>query len=141
LVYNDYVLTEWKKFQAEQHWREALLKATKKIDVRRFLDVGCVAGQEMLPFTARSKNRRSGLYARIVHKRFAAKGFGEKVELIRASGDALPFAEDAFDVLICRIALRYMNVKPALREMAQILRPRGVFFKVSRFAILYVEVR
>ncbi len=52
-VYNNYALTEWKKFQAEPHRREALLKATEKIEVRRVLDIGCGAGQEMLPFAAR----------------------------------------------------------------------------------------
>jgi ubiquinone/menaquinone biosynthesis C-methylase UbiE len=59
---------------------------------------------------------------------FAAEGFGGKVEFIRASGHALPFADDAFDVLICRIALMYMNVKPALQEMARVFRPGGMFF-------------
>jgi ubiquinone/menaquinone biosynthesis C-methylase UbiE len=130
--YNDYALTEWKKFQAEPHRREALLKATEKIDVRRVLDIGCGAGQEMLPFAARGA-KTVGLdfmpeVGQVGHKMFAAEGLGEKVEFIRAKGHELPFADDAFDVLICRIALMYMKVKPALREMARIFRPGGIFF-------------
>ncbi len=34
----------------------------------------------------------------------------------------------AFDVLICRIAIMYMNIKLALREMERVLRPGGMFF-------------
>ena len=131
-VYNNYALTEWKKFQAEPHRREALLKATEKIDVRRVLDIGCGAGQEMLPFAARGA-KTVGLdfmpeVGQVGREMFAAEGFGEKVEFIRASGHELPFAAAAFDVLICRIALMYMDVKPALLEMARVLRPGGVFF-------------
>jgi ubiquinone/menaquinone biosynthesis C-methylase UbiE len=131
-VYNNYALTEWKKFQDEPHRREALLKATEKIDIQRVLDIGCGAGQEMLPFAARGA-KTIGLdfmpeVGQVGHEMFAAEGFGGKVEFVRASGHALPFADDAFDVLICRIALMYMNVKPALQEMARVFRPGGMFF-------------
>ncbi len=51
--YNDYLMVEWEKFKAEPQRGEALLKATENIEVRRVLDIGCGAGQEMLPFVAR----------------------------------------------------------------------------------------
>lgn len=131
-AYNDYALTEWKKFQSEPQRREALLKATENIRVQRVLDIGCGAGQEMLPFVARGA-KAVGLdvmpeVGQIGREMFAAEGFGEKVEFIRAGGHELPFADDAFDVLICRIALMYMNIKLVLREMARVFRPGGVFF-------------
>lgn len=130
--YNDYAITEWNKFQAEPHRQEALLKATENINVRNVLDIGCGAGQEMLPFVARgAKGVGMDVTAevgQIGRKMFTAENFGEKVEFIRASGHALPFVEDTFDVLICRIALMYMNIKPTLREMERVLCRGGVFF-------------
>ncbi len=125
--YNDYAAAEWKKFQSEPQRREALLKATENIEVRNVLDIGCGAGQEMLPFVARGA-KVVGIdvmpeVGQIGREMFAAEGFGEKVEFVRASGHRLPFADDAFDVLICRIALMYMDIKLALREMARVLRP------------------
>lgn len=129
--YNDYAIAEWRKFQAEPQRREALLKATEHIRVRSVLDIGCGAGQEMLPFVARGA-KAVGMdvmpeVGQVGREMFAAESFGEKVEFIRASGHALPFADDTFDILICRIALMYMNVKPALREMARVFRTGGVF--------------
>ena len=130
--YNDYAIAEWNKFQAEPQRREALLKATEKINVRSVLDIGCGAGQEMLPFVARGA---IGVgvdvmpeVGQVGRRMFAAENFSERVGFVRASGHALPFADCAFDVLICRIALMYMNINPALREMARVLRADGVFF-------------
>lgn len=130
--YNDYVIAEWKKFQAEPQRQEALLKATEKINVRNVLDIGCGAGQEMLPFVARGA-RAVGVdvvpeVGQIGREMFAAEGFGEKVQFICASGNELPFADGTFDVLICRIALMYMDIKFVLREMERVLRTGGVFF-------------
>lgn len=130
--YNDYAIAEWNKFQAEPQRQKALLKATEKINVRSVLDIGCGAGQEMLPFAARGANA-VGVdvmpeVGQVGRKMFAAENLGERVEFVRGSGHALPFADDAFDVLICRIALMYMNIKPALREMARVLRREGIFF-------------
>jgi ubiquinone/menaquinone biosynthesis C-methylase UbiE len=132
LPYNDYAIAEWNKFQAEPQRQEALLKATEKINVRSVLDIGCGAGQEMLPFVAR-RAKAVGIdvtpeVGQVGRKMFRAGNFSERVEFVRASGHALPFADGAFDVLICRIALMYMNIKPALREMARVLCAEGVFF-------------
>jgi ubiquinone/menaquinone biosynthesis C-methylase UbiE len=131
-AYNDYAIAEWKKFQAEPQRQEALLKATENIQVNSVLDIGCGAGQEMLPFVARGV-KAVGIditpeVGQIGREMFIAKGYGEKVEFIRASGENLPFAADTFDVLICRIALMYMNIKFALREIARVLRTEGLFF-------------
>lgn len=130
--YNDYAIAEWNKFQAEPQRQEALLKATENINVRNVLDIGCGAGQEMLPFVVRGA-KAVGIdvmpeAGQIGRKMFMAENFGEKVVFIRASGRALPFADDTFDVLICRIALMYMNIKPAVREMERVFRTGGVFF-------------
>ncbi len=130
--YNNYLITEWKKFQAEPQRQTALLKATENIHVRSVLDMGCGAGQEMLPFVARGA-KAVGMdvmpeVGQIGREMFRTENFGEKVEFVRASGHALPFADDTFDVLICRLALMYMNIDLTLREMARVLRTGGAFF-------------
>lgn len=130
--YNDYALAEWNKFQAEPQRQEALLKATENINVRSVLDIGCGAGQEMLPFVARGA-KAVGIDAmpavgQIGRKMFMAENLGGRVEFVRAMGHALPFADATFDVLICRVALMYMNIKTALREMERVFRSGGVFF-------------
>lgn len=130
--YNSYVISEWEKFKAEPQRREALLKATENVQVRRVLDIGCGAGQEMLPFVARGA-KCVGMDAapevgQVGREMFAAEGFADKVSFVRASGNSLPFPNDCFDVLICRGVIMFMNVEVALPEMARVLRPGGMFF-------------
>lgn len=45
-------------------------------------------------------------------------------------GDAhrLPWEESVFDMVICRAALQYLNVKSAVREMHRVLMPGGKLF-------------
>jgi ubiquinone/menaquinone biosynthesis C-methylase UbiE len=131
-TYNDYVTEEWRMFEDNQTRRNALLNAVKSVQVRRVLDIGCGAGQEMLPFVEHGASA-VGMdvmpeVGQVGGKMFASKGFGEKVSFMRASGDELPFEDESFDVLICRGALMFMNNAKALKEMARVLSPGGVFF-------------
>lgn len=130
--YNDYVSEEWRMFEADGARRAAFLRATENVNVRRVLDVGCGAGQEMLPFVERGA-RGFGIDAapdagRVGRRLYAAKNLEKQIYFLRASGSELPFAASSFDVLICRVALMYMNNRAALREMARVLKPGGVFF-------------
>lgn len=45
--------------------------------------------------------------------------------VVDGSGEALPFPDAEFDVVLCYSSHQYMDVKPALREMARVLRPGG----------------
>ena len=131
-TYNDYVAEEWRMFEANQTRREALLNAVKSIQVRRVLDIGCGAGQEMLPFVERGASA-VGIdvmpeVGQVGRQMYREKGFGEKVSFIRASGNELPFEGESFDVLICRGALMFMNNAKALGEMSRVLCAGGVFF-------------
>lgn len=130
--YNSYIMVEWEKFKAEPQRREALLKATQNTQVRHVLDIGCGAGQEMLPFVLQGANG-VGMdvmpeVGQVGREMFDAEGLADKVSFIRASGNELPFPDEHFDVVICRGALMFMDVEIALLEMTRVLRPGGVFF-------------
>ena len=50
-----------------------------------------------------------------------------RIELVEASADALPFDDASFDALTFTYLLRYVSDPPAtLRELARVVRPRGV---------------
>ncbi len=44
---------------------------------------------------------------------------------VHAKGEQLPFADRSFDVIISRVALPYMDIPAALREMRRVLKPGG----------------
>ncbi len=56
----------------------------------------------------------------------ARERFGDRVELVEASADELPFADASFDHLTFTYLLRYVDDPAAtLRELARVVRPGG----------------
>jgi len=95
------------------------------------LDVGCGAGFDC--FVARSRVGPSGrvdgvdLTPEMVSR--ARHELGERASLHTASAEALPFADESFDVVISNAAINLMPDKPAvLREIQRVLRPGGSFW-------------
>ena len=57
----------------------------------------------------------------------ARRRFGDRVQLVEASAESLPFADAAFDHLTVTYLLRYVDDPGAtLRELARVVRPGGV---------------
>jgi ubiquinone/menaquinone biosynthesis C-methylase UbiE len=139
--YNDYIEYEWQYFVSNPERSEAMLEATRALDVERVLDIGCGAGQQMLPFIERGANG-IGLditpeVGQVGRKMYEKAGFPKSVSFLRGSGNELPFESESFDVLICRGALMFMNNKKALSEMSRVLRRGGKFFLMYQAAPYY----
>ena len=139
----DYMRREWSLFLQNPARAEASLAATAGRGVRRVLDVGCGAGQELLPFAKGSAlavgvdiEQEAGHLARAL---FQELGLGSPALFVRSTGEQLPFPDDCFDVVICRIALPYMDTALALREMVRVLRPGGVLLLKIHHARYYLR--
>lgn len=101
--------------------------------IERVLDVGCSAGQEMLPFAEKTRARCYGVdvapeVGAVGGKVFSEAGFAGRFSFVRSKGEDLPFAEASFDVVICRVALPYMDNRRALAEISRVLKTNGRFF-------------
>lgn len=142
--YDTYVRTEWDKFVADpKRWR-ASLDATKEISVQRVLDVGCGAGQELLPFLAEREALCIGIdvapgVGRMGRELFASCGYESGVVFLRGTAESLPFCDAAFDVIICRIALPYTDNRSALKEIARALRLSGVLLLKIHHPLFYLR--
>jgi demethylmenaquinone methyltransferase / 2-methoxy-6-polyprenyl-1,4-benzoquinol methylase len=65
----------------------------------------------------------------------ARQRVGERVQLVKASAEELPFEDASFDGLTAAYLLRYLNDLPAgLRELARVLRP-GATAALLDFAV------
>lgn len=95
---------------------------------RSVLEIGCGMGVNLMSL--------SGVAGRLlgVDPVPAYRQFGDifralddlpEVEILTGSGEAIPVADSAFDVLICVTAHQYMDLRRALDEMARVLRPGG----------------
>ena len=138
---SDYFLVEWEMFKADPTRASALLEASGPIHVERVLDVGCGCGQELLPFVSAGAtgigmdlNRDAVLTGR---RMFAGEKHSGKVRFLLGSGETMPFEDESFDVLICRIALMYMDNKAALAEMSRVSRPKTRLFLKYHSAAYY----
>jgi SAM-dependent methyltransferase len=129
-TYDCYVRTEWELFASDPARSSASRQAVAGLPVARVLDLGCGAGQELLPFLPGSStlgvgidvSPEVGLAGRPL---FATARPGSRVACVRAAAESLPLATSSVDVVICRLALPYTDNNRALAEMARVLRPEG----------------
>ncbi|HYY58579.1 MAG TPA: class I SAM-dependent methyltransferase [Pyrinomonadaceae bacterium] len=142
--YEAYVQREWELFNDDPSRASAALASVAELEVKRVLDVGCGGGQELLPFVNGRKAFGVGVdvapeAGQLGRKLFARHSPQAKVSFVRAAGESLPFLAGSFDVVICRVALPYMDNSRALGEMARVLRPGGVFLLKIHHARYYLR--
>ena len=128
--YDQYLRTEWESFAGDPARAGHTLAEGADLDGARVLDVGCGAGQELLPFVGDRRALAVGVdvaptVGRLGRELFAARMPEARVIFMRAAAEALPFASGSFDVVICRLAIPYTHNARALAEMARVLRPGG----------------
>lgn len=91
---------------------------------RRILDVACGAGQTLI-----ASKLADGVFAIGLDRDESAVALGKElnggVQFVIGEGESLPFADDSFDLVICRVTLPYMHVARALSEMSRVLVTRG----------------
>lgn len=102
-----------------------------------FLDVGCGRAVDAIQLLERGM-RGVGVEVSDYMLDEAKKALSEKtlkMELVRAFGENLPFADDTFDVVYCKGALdHFYNPQVAVREMARVAKPDGwVVISVANF--------
>jgi SAM-dependent methyltransferase len=129
LEYDRYVCAEWELFVRDGARARASLEALAGVTAARALDLGCGAGQELLPFVTERRTLAVGVdiapsTGHAARALFAARGEPAPV-FVRAAAEALPFAAGVFDVVICRLALPYTDNARALAEIARVLCPGG----------------
>jgi ubiquinone/menaquinone biosynthesis C-methylase UbiE len=129
--YDQYIRLAWARFIADPARTRTSLEAVAGINVARVLDVGCGAGQQLLPFVTRLGAYGVGLdpspeVGHAGRELFAAHTPDARVAFLRGSAERLPFSADSFDVLICRLVLPYTDNVRTLSEFARVLRPGGV---------------
>lgn len=112
--------------------RYSLVNMVKDLKPEKILDVGCGAGQDLLPFLEKTDAFCVGVDAaeelgKTAREIFRQTDFENRFAFARSFGENLPFADASFDVVLCLVAIPYMNNRETIAEVARILRPNGVF--------------
>ena len=107
--------------------KSLLVDAVKDLQPQTILDLGCGAGQDVLPFLEKTDAFCVGLGA-VVKTVFGQKDdLKNRTAFVRSVGEQMPFADASFDVVLCRVALPYMDNRQTIAEVARVLKPNGIF--------------
>lgn len=91
---------------------------------RRVLDIGCGAGQTLI-----ASDLPSAVWAAGIDIDFDALLLGQELAaplaFVNGPAEHLPFAGASFDLVIARVVLPLVNIRPALAEIGRVLRPGG----------------
>lgn len=122
--------------------RYLLVSAVEDRKIERVLEVGCGAGQELLPFVDKTSAFCVGIDAAeelgaVGRELFQKANCGNRVALARSLGENLPFADESFDLVLCRVALPYMDNRRTIAEIARVLRPEGIFLLKTHAPTFY----
>ncbi len=126
--------------------RKSLFETVKDLKIKRVLEIGCGAGQEFFSFLENSHANCFGVdiapeLGKVTKNVFGNK-FSERVSFIRSKGETLPFTDASFDVILCLVAIPYMNNRQVIAEVSRVLKPNGVFLlKIHAPAFYFGMIR
>jgi SAM-dependent methyltransferase len=140
--FEQYSRGAWSRYIADPNRRKNSIATVASLEVTRVLDVGCSGGHELLPFVVEKGAFGVGVdvepevgQSSLFHE-YAP---GAKVSFVRASAEFLPFQSENFEVVVCRLALPYMDNARALGEIARVLRPNGRLLLRVHYPRYYVR--
>lgn len=138
--YEEYANESLKNFAArEASKRYLLVEAVKELKPETVLDLGCGAGQELLPFLEKTGAVCVGVDSAAELGKITSEMFGgeNRAGFVRSEGERLPFSDESFDVVLCRVALPYMDNRKAVGEIARVLKPGGVLLLKTHAPLFY----
>jgi demethylmenaquinone methyltransferase / 2-methoxy-6-polyprenyl-1,4-benzoquinol methylase len=126
-------LAEVLSFGQNRRWRAAMVDVIAAMDPapERVLDVATGTGGVALMLSERTRASITGadLTEQMLRRgrdRIAQRGKADRIRLLLARGEQLPFRDGAFDALTFTYLFRYVEDPAAvIRELARVVRPGG----------------
>jgi demethylmenaquinone methyltransferase/2-methoxy-6-polyprenyl-1,4-benzoquinol methylase len=127
------LLAEVLSFGQNRRWRGAMVDAVAAMDPapRQVLDVATGTGGVALMLSERTRASITGVdlteqMLRQGRERIVRRGKADRIRLVIARGEQLPFPDGTFDALTFTYLLRYVADPAAtIRELARVVRPGG----------------
>lgn len=130
---------EWRDLFWNRDFLELMARRWGLDGVREALDVGCGAGHwgrtvlSHLPAPASMVGvDREARFLELAQQQAQARGLAERLSFVQGNLEALPFADDRFDLVTCQMVLIHVaDAEAALREMIRVTRPGGLVVVVE----------
>jgi SAM-dependent methyltransferase len=104
---------------------------------KRILDVGCGMGQTLIASKLPGNTEAYGVDCDSEAIKAGRLLAPANVKLLCAPGEDLPFETAYFDLVFSRVALPYMDINKALREICRVLKPGGDFWLTLHHASVF----
>ncbi len=120
-------------FGIDVKWRRKVIEIVKNTRPDAVLDIATGTGDLAITLAKTNASKIVGLdisegMLAVGKKKIAEKGLSEKIEMVQADSEALPFKDNSFDAITVAFGVRnFEHLKKGLAEIYRVLKPGGIF--------------
>jgi demethylmenaquinone methyltransferase/2-methoxy-6-polyprenyl-1,4-benzoquinol methylase len=120
-------------FGIDIKWRKKVLKLVSDKKPKTVLDIATGTGDLAILMTNTSAEKIIGLdisagMLEVGRNKIKAKNLSEKIEMILADSENMPFEDNTFDAITVAFGVRnFENLEKGLAEILRVLKPDGIF--------------
>ncbi|MGM0634874.1 MAG: bifunctional demethylmenaquinone methyltransferase/2-methoxy-6-polyprenyl-1,4-benzoquinol methylase UbiE [Bacteroidota bacterium] len=120
-------------FGIDTSWRKKVIDLVKSTQPKSILDIATGTGDLAIAMADSNAEKIVGLdiskgMLDIGRKKIAAKNLSDKIEMVQADSEDLPYDNDSFDAITVAFGVRnFENLDKGLAEINRVLAPGGIF--------------
>ena len=120
-------------FGIDVKWRKKVLKLVSDKNPKTVLDIATGTGDLALLMTKTSAEKIIGLdisagMLDVGRKKIEARNLSNKIEMLLADSENMPFENDTFDAITVAFGVRnFETLEKGLSEILRVLKPNGIF--------------
>ena len=120
-------------FGIDIKWRKKVLKLVSDKKPKSVLDIATGTGDLAILMTNTTAEKIIGLdisagMLEVGRNKIKAKNLSDKIEMILADSENMPFEDDTFDAITVAFGVRnFENLETGLTEILRVLKPNGIF--------------
>lgn len=120
-------------FGIDIQWRKKVLQLVSYKNPKTVLDIATGTGDLAILMTKTSAERIVGLdisagMLDVGRKKIEARNLSDKIEMILADSENIPFENDTFDAITVAFGVRnFETLEKGLAEILRVLKPNGIF--------------
>lgn len=120
-------------FGIDIKWRKKVLQLVSDKNPKTVLDIATGTGDLAILMTETTAEKIIGLdisagMLEVGRKKIEAKKLSDKIEMILADSENIPFENDAFDAITVAFGVRnFETLDKGLTEILRVLKPNGIF--------------